>query len=1400
MFRERRGVSDLEDNLATLTGQQQDDDNMSDDDNAAPEMQSEAELEGEKEDPFLMAIDDLEGRVVAALDDVKIHPGVRSNSSQTVQAELATVLQPVMEVAAHTAPSVARTYYRGVGAEGVEASCEEVYQRVISDLVLPVLLEMAQSDTIPAKRGASLEFFRGLWRECHKSGSWLDSNQGSNGGPYGSGIISKVHHNTQQPRAQLKRRQQKRLAREAELLRYWVQASIACTTPGVFTSDSAEAAIGARGVIAASASIRPSLKHIAQRIRDADDRGANRVFGPVMKMVEGVLKKLFLNTNLSKDVGAEDDALRSACIKFLEIVCLCCSAKPQDSSSRKRRDSPDDFSLEDLPAGHPVITREALESIAEYAFSTLRGLALLGGQRKVDSNLLSEMLMGGNNSPSEQVVSILKPASLAFLEVESTIPPGDAENALEFNLDRANMEFDFLLSQKSYTLTINALATLSSNRPVFFKEGATCLGRRNADPPKFVEDGPLTKSAILAIQSQLRASCLTLLRNALSVQTKSSQILLKTLIKSDMKVQAEKAEKMAQQTMSLKTAGRAARNRANMFYEWETSADQRSSKRQRETDDALAKMRAAKAARGLGQGIQLPTSMADSIDLIMANLQHLPSKKPARSSKKQSSKQKAPATMDSLIDAIITNGASLTQEEGRWYSRDGGEAWESHMDNDTYYELSEKLLSTITAEDGPDKKRSKQELESIHNQKALFDTQCKVAASEAMGRIIANSTSSRYPELTKFANQVAAKLAWTLKDVPISSNLRPAQQMANDTIQSSKKRLASKEKQESLDELASSFPLVASCLVMEATITPESEAQEDRPSLGRSILDEAYANSCYEKPVKGKDPWRNYDTSLDLFVGSFLHSGERTNDKPTDNDRKRTAAHLSGSIQQQIGAMPQVKKSTFELLSAMCDTEDIAKKAADADRKGSQQTIAATASLHASKQAAEKRAVTVLLTIRDSAFQRDDVQTRRSAVEAAVCIASGSMNASKSCEDKALKLVMNVLFPKSTTLADLVVEAAVAELKKASDLAVETYDSIQEENAKNAAKENYGGPKGAFAPSSEAERLAMDKLRKPVFLFMALCIRRPEIIKKLFQISAVPKADTLSKTVRQNMAKLARAVATKHGAATLAMQVSDETSQDEIPLLLTFLEHLTPVGEKNMPSQELIDACFEIQEKKSKDGKKDPRFLIPIVCSMKRDELVKKLPEFVQADDDVFVAALMKMGERLSRHQLLFRDEPESDDDALQLKGLTLCEQLVYLHTMDFKAAGVPQKRYLDALRLCLENEEVFNDGLIMSSLDHMSGKFLTSEEKLPLAYMRTVILVCSKHESLHSWICHTLLPRLVEGKIYTEKRLWEGWMRCAKMLESNAGSGVSSVEAINQLPQEQLEIYRARYPPTRLN
>lgn len=294
---------------------------MDDDDNA------QLDDVVDEQDPLVLAMDDLEGRVVTSLDDIKSHPGVRSSPDTTIHEELATMLRPVLEVAAHTAPSVARTYYRG--PDGVEVGVEEAYSRVVSDLVLPVLLEMAQSDVIPAKRATCLEFFRLLFKECSNAGSWLDKTPGPNAGPYGPGGSNSAFPNTPAMRALLKRRQQKALAREGEILRYWVEASNACLVEGVFTAAESEGSIVSRAILAASAALRPSLRHISQKIKDADDRGALRLYNPIMKMVGGVLRKLF--------AAGSSETIVAACIKFLEIVVLCCSHRPQDPSSNRRR-------------------------------------------------------------------------------------------------------------------------------------------------------------------------------------------------------------------------------------------------------------------------------------------------------------------------------------------------------------------------------------------------------------------------------------------------------------------------------------------------------------------------------------------------------------------------------------------------------------------------------------------------------------------------------------------------------------------------------------------------------------------------------------------------------------------------------------------------------------------------------------------------------------------------------------------------------------------------------------------------------------------------------------------------------------------------------------------------------
>jgi len=441
----------------------------------------------------------------------------------------------------------------------------------------------------------------------------------------------------------------------------------------------------------------------------------------------------------------------------------------------------------------------------------------------------------------------------------------------------------------------------------------------------------------------------------------------------------------------------------------------------------------------------------------------------------------------------------------------------------------------------------------------------------------------------------------------------------------------------------------------------------------------------------------------------------------------------------------------------------------------------------AAKAAAEKRAKGALLALRDAALQRNKDAVRRSAVDCAVGIASGRLPASQSVEEMALRLVMNVLYPKSTDLAEKVISLATKELERVASFDIENHDTINEANKKAQAKRTTDRPLNPLAPKSDEEKQALDVAKKSANIFIALCIRKPELIKLLISISSKENADVLNKAVRSIMHKLTRPLANKYGAAKIALQVADMVDQSNTALLLSFMDNLAPI-EGELPSKELIDACHEIQAQRLKeDGEKDARFIIPVVSGMTRQTLIEKLPEFVASEDIVFKAALRRMSERHTRHTGIFREESDKE-------GMTLCEQMVFLHRMDFAAAKLPQKRYLEAIKICLEDDEIFKDRVILAALDHMSRMFLQGES-LPLAYMRTIIMTCSKHESLHPWICNELLPRLIDGQIYTDRRQWEGWMRTAKMLENTGDAGVSSINAIQQLPDEQYRLYRAKYP-----
>ena len=251
--------------------------------------------------------------------------------SKTIHDDLSQLLRPILEISSHVSSSAARAVHASFPeVYDLESVVDTIYTKINSELILPVLLESAQSEVIPAKRAASLKMFHLLFVEWSKAGSWLEGSGGSmtSGlGPYGAGDtgITVTEHRLNELERQ--RRISKRSLRRSELLRRWVQACLPNLST-VFTHEASDVGAAGRGVLSASAALKPCLRYIAERIGEADDAGALRLFLPVMRMIERVLGRVFLEASSGGDGGdGNSEALRSSCIKFLEIVVLCFSQK-----------------------------------------------------------------------------------------------------------------------------------------------------------------------------------------------------------------------------------------------------------------------------------------------------------------------------------------------------------------------------------------------------------------------------------------------------------------------------------------------------------------------------------------------------------------------------------------------------------------------------------------------------------------------------------------------------------------------------------------------------------------------------------------------------------------------------------------------------------------------------------------------------------------------------------------------------------------------------------------------------------------------------------------------------------------------------------------------------------------
>jgi len=681
-------------------------------------------------------------------------------------------------------------------------------------------------------------------------------------------------------------------------------------------------------------------------------------------------------------------------------------------------------------------------------------------------------------------------------------------------------------------------------------------------------------------------------------------------------------------------------------------------------------IRKSKVARGLGNGIQFPPSMSDMVDLIMLNLEHVEPSSEALSSTK---------TLDFLADAIQSGGRTLVLDESRWYDNAGGASWNVVSDDDesdaAMYDLDPSTMTSSAS---------------------LYAEQCESAAADSFSRLVssgrqaaknlplinfdgnteegkkrgarnaptaANSAtvgaeggSAKWgAELEDLRDSLASRLAWTLKGTKPRGDLA----ITNTLVTTSINQIAvlDESRAEAMTKLNDEYPLVYSCMARDL-LSPSLASSKASASLSSRLLYESYASSL-DSPSSS-----TYDTSIDVLSASVAHlckiaqaqpkSGQ--SHLPAEPTRRFIANTAVTQLSKNMAVAPILTEAALRNFSRVVDAPEPAPE----PEKGKKTSISERASQRAQKSSAEKRAKNTLLALRDVCFRRTDGDTRRRAVQMAVEIAAGGVATTSGVADTALKLVMNMLFPRSEELEDMVVAAAQGALNKSAELAIEEFDKIKEANEemeKEMKDEDFKAYVDPLAGFSDVEKDILERVRRAVVLYLALCLHKVELFAKLLQVGVLDRADVLNKAIRKELPKFAKSAGKKHGEAETALTVAKVCGPKETPLLLALLDNLAPNNANVIPPASLVEAVIEIQRTRPIEdgddaGSLDSRYIIPIVSSLERTELTARLPEFLRTDDTTFQAALSRMRERLDQFYNKYRDQDET------LLGMSSCEQV----------------------------------------------------------------------------------------------------------------------------------------------
>ncbi|GFY78958.1 symplekin [Trichonephila inaurata madagascariensis] len=202
--------------------------------------------------------------------------------------------------------------------------------------------------------------------------------------------------------------------------------------------------------------------------------------------------------------------------------------------------------------------------------------------------------------------------------------------------------------------------------------------------------------------------------------------------------------------------------------------------------------------------------------------------------------------------------------------------------------------------------------------------------------------------------------------------------------------------------------------------------------------------------------------------------------------------------------------------------------------------------------------------------------------------------------------------------------------------------------------------------------------------------------------------------------------------------------------LVTRIIHI--LTDKAPPSAELVSRVRDLYRKRVPDV----RFLIPIINGLTKREVISALPELIKLNPTVLKEVF---------HRLLGSNFSSP---------LTPAELLVSLHNIDTSKCNL--KIIMKATSLCFEEKSVYTQVVLAMVIQQ-----LMEQDPLPILLMRTVIQSLANYPHLLGFVTN-ILHRLIVKKIWTQKKIWEGFIKCCQRTKPQ------SFQVLLQLPAPQLQ------------